>query len=59
MLRAMAGIYWRSKETIGNTSIIPKRGKVTIAGKSSIDLPTKTAHTIFKQAQIPWPKGKR
>lgn len=34
-------------------------GKVTIAGKLSIDLPIITAHSIFKQAQIPWPKGKR
>ena len=36
-----------------------KKGKVTIAGKLSIDLPIITAHSIFKQAQIPWPKGKR
>lgn len=36
-----------------------KKGMVTIAGRPSVDLPTKTAHTIFKQAQIPWPQGKR
>jgi len=36
-----------------------KKGRVTIAGKPSDDLPKPTAHSIFKQAQIQWPKGKK
>ena len=36
-----------------------KTGKVTVPGKLSADIATGTAHNIFKQAQIPWPKGKQ
>ena len=36
-----------------------KKGRVTIPGKLSDDLLPKTARSIFKQAQILWPKGRR
>ena len=36
-----------------------KKGRTTIAGKPDADLHPKTARSIFRQAQIPWPKGRR
>ncbi|WIG59012.1 MAG: hypothetical protein OJF49_001759 [Ktedonobacterales bacterium] len=38
---------------------LAKPGTVTIAGKPSADLDPGTAHNIFKQAHIPWPKGRK
>ncbi|HEU5347836.1 MAG TPA: type II toxin-antitoxin system HicA family toxin [Ktedonobacterales bacterium] len=36
-----------------------KKGRVTIPGKLGDDLLPKTARSVFKQAQISWPKGRR
>ena len=33
-----------------------KKGRVTVAGKRSIDIPIKTLISIFRQAQLPMPK---
>jgi hypothetical protein len=48
----MAGMWFAKLEVIGNTSIQTKRGKVTVAGHPSTDLPPKTLKSILRQAGL-------
>jgi hypothetical protein len=59
MSSAMAGSRWQWWADHRQYKHPTKKGRTTIAGKPGADLHPKTARSIFRQAQIPWPKGRR
>jgi predicted RNA binding protein YcfA (HicA-like mRNA interferase family) len=52
---------WHLVNTVGDHRQFKhgkKKGRVTVAGKMSTDIPVKTLASIFRQAQLPIPKRK-